>query len=101
MSERPWYEQYVVSDPETLSGTPVLAGTRLPASVVAASVAHGMTIDQVVAAFPSINAVQAEAAVAFIRDNPGPHTPDKEPFWRSGKLKFSVIVPYSKAKKRQ
>lgn len=101
MNKRPWYEQHIVRDPEILSGTPVLAGTRVPADVVAASVARGMTLDQVVEAFPSINALQAEAAVAFIRENPGPHTPAKEPFWKTGKLMHSEVIRASQLKRRK
>jgi len=92
MNSGAWYEPYIVSDPEVLSGTPVIAGTRLPASVVAANVKAGMTIEQVIAAFPSINAEQAKAAVAYIQAHPGPHIPEPEPFWRSGKPKFSTVV---------
>lgn len=87
-----WYESYIVRDPEVLSGTPVIAGTRLPASVVAANVKAGMTIEQVIAAFPSINAEQAQAAVEYIQAHPGPHIPEPEPFWRSGQPKFSTVV---------
>lgn len=87
-----WYEKHIVRDPEVLSGTPVIAGTRLPASVIATNVKAGMTIEQVVAAFPSINAEQAQAAVEFVRANPGPYIPEPKPFWRSGKPKFTIVV---------
>lgn len=92
MKSDSWYERYIVRDPEVLSGTPVVAGTRLPAAVVSANVKAGMTIDQVVAAFPSINAEQAQAAVEYIQANPGPHIPEPQPFWRTGKPKFSTVV---------
>src|SRR3546814_375282 len=101
MTDGSWYEQYIVRDPEILSGTPVIAGTRLPAAVVAASVKAGMTIDQLVAAFPSINPEQAQAAVEYVRAQPGPYIPEPEPFWRSGKPKYSTVVKAPRLKPRE
>jgi len=101
MTDGPWFEKYIVRDPEVLSGTPVIAGTRLPAAVVATNVKAGMSIEQVVAAFPSINAEQAQAAVEFVRAYPGPYIPEPNPFWRSGKPKFSTVVKAPQRKPRE
>ena len=101
MSRDSWYERYIVRDPEILSGTPVIAGTRLPAAVVAASVKAGMTIEQVVAAFPSIDPDQALAAVEYVRAHPGPYIPEPKPFWQSGKPKFSTVVKTPRLKPRE
>ena len=98
MNESAWYEKHIIRDPEVLSGTPVIAGTRLPAAVVAASVKSGMTIAQVVAAFPSINIEQAQAAIEFVRAHPGPYIPEPNPFWRSQKPKLSIVVSANRPK---
>jgi uncharacterized protein (DUF433 family) len=44
----------VVSDPSTLSGTPVFRGTRVPVQDVLASLDKEISLDRVLAAYPSI-----------------------------------------------
>jgi uncharacterized protein (DUF433 family) len=41
----------VVRDPEILSGTPVIRGTRVPIYDVAASVAAGISIERILSAY--------------------------------------------------
>jgi len=47
--------EIVVSDPEILSGTPVIRGTRVPVYNVAASVASGISVERILAAYPSLS----------------------------------------------
>ncbi len=60
----------VVSDPELLGGTPVLRGTRVPVHDVAASVAAGLPMDRILAAYPSLDADQVERATIYAEANP-------------------------------
>jgi uncharacterized protein (DUF433 family) len=52
----------VVSNPEILSGTPVIRGTRVPVCDVAASLAAGVSVDEVLEGYPSLKRDQVELA---------------------------------------
>lgn len=60
----------VVSDPEILSGTPVIRGTRVPVYDVAASVAAGISTEKLLSAYPSLNREQVELASLYAEANP-------------------------------
>lgn len=55
----------VVVNPQILSGTPVFAGTRVPARTLIDYLESGETIDDFLAGFPT---VAREQAVAFLED---------------------------------
>ncbi|HXE52678.1 MAG TPA: DUF433 domain-containing protein [Tepidisphaeraceae bacterium] len=50
----------VVSNPQILGGTPVFAGTRVPAESLFDYLKHGRTIDYFLEQFPTVNRQQAE-----------------------------------------
>ena len=60
----------VVSDPEIMGGTPVIRGTRVPVYDVAASVAAGIPLDRILAAYPSLKSEQLELANLYAEANP-------------------------------
>jgi uncharacterized protein (DUF433 family) len=60
----------VVSDPEILSGTPVIRGTRVPVYDVAASVVAGIPMERILAAYPSLKRKQVELAALYVEANP-------------------------------
>ncbi len=60
----------VVTDPEILSGTPVIRGTRVPVYDVAASVASGISIERILSSYPSLKRDQVELAALFAVANP-------------------------------
>jgi uncharacterized protein (DUF433 family) len=60
----------VVSDPEILSGTPVIQGTRVPVYDVAASAASGIPVDRILSAYPSLQREQVELATMYAEANP-------------------------------
>lgn len=55
----------VVSDPEILGGTPVLRSIRVPVHDVAASVAAGLPLDRILAAYPSLDADKIALATIY------------------------------------
>jgi len=55
---------------EILGGMPVIHGTRVPVYDVAASVAAGISMDRILAAYPSIDADQVELASIYAEANP-------------------------------
>ncbi|MGH9444600.1 MAG: DUF433 domain-containing protein [Terriglobia bacterium] len=60
----------VVTDPEILSGTPVIRGTRVPVYDVAASVAAGIPMERILPSYPSLKREQVELAALFAEANP-------------------------------
>lgn len=62
--------EMVVEDPEILSGTPVIRGTRVPVYDVAAAVHRGTAVDKILASYPSLNARQVELASVYAKAVP-------------------------------
>ena len=53
-------QEIVIMDPEILSCTPVIRGTRVPVYDVAASVASGIPVERILTSYPSFKRKQAE-----------------------------------------
>jgi uncharacterized protein (DUF433 family) len=45
----------VIRDPEVLGGRPVFRGTRVPVEVLFENLADGLSIDEIVASYPSLD----------------------------------------------
>ncbi len=60
MSKR---QDILTSDPETLSGTTVFVGTRVPVQNLLDYLAAGDTLDSFLEDFPSVSREQAKAAL--------------------------------------
>lgn len=63
-------QDIVVMDPEILSGTPVICGTRVPVYDVAASVAAGIPVERILSSYPSLKRKQIELASLYVEANP-------------------------------
>jgi len=57
------------SDPETLGGTPVFVGTRVPVHVLFEYLEGGETLDDFLRQFPSVKHEQALAALDLARES--------------------------------
>ena len=55
----------ISTDPAVLSGQAVIAGTRVPVSVVLDCLAAGMTAEQIVSQYPTLTSEGARAAAAY------------------------------------
>ena len=75
-------ERYIAVDPEILSGTPCVKGTRVPAHYIADMVNNGDTVPEVLAAYPYLTEGQVRAAVEYVRAFPHLARPQKQPPWR-------------------
>lgn len=62
--------QMVVEDPEILSGTPVIRGTRVPVHDVAARLDAGVPMERILRSYPSLNASQVELASIYAKAAP-------------------------------
>ena len=72
----------VTSDPEILGGAPILRGTRIPVYDVAASIAAGVPMSRILAAYPSLDAERIALAALYAEANPArgrPRAIDKPP----------------------
>ena len=54
-------EQVINRDPETMGGTPVFAGTRVPVQALIDYLSGGESLDDFLDGFPSVSREQAEA----------------------------------------
>jgi len=55
----------ITADPQVMSGQAVLAGTRVPVSVILDCLAAGMTSQQILAEYPTISEAGIRAAAAY------------------------------------
>ena len=55
----------VVVDPKVMGGTPVIAGTRIPVSLILNLLAHGYTFERVVEAYPILSPTDIQAALQY------------------------------------
>ena len=74
------YQRFIVRDPAVCGGHPIIRGTRVTVRTVLASLAEGLSVEEIVAEFPTLNeagvrAVIAFAAVSAEEDLPLPATP--------------------------
>jgi len=53
----------ITCDPEILGGTAVFAGTRVPVRLLFENLADGVSLDEILEAFPSLERDQAVAAL--------------------------------------
>lgn len=62
--------QMVIEDPEILSGTPVIKGTRIPVYDIAAAFDAGTPVERILKSYPSIKQSQVELASLYARAVP-------------------------------
>ena len=55
----------ITTDPAVLSGQAVIAGTRVPVSVVLDCLAAGMSAEQIVEEYPTLTSEGVQAAAAY------------------------------------
>ncbi|HWO37477.1 MAG TPA: DUF433 domain-containing protein [Candidatus Acidoferrum sp.] len=60
----------VVEDPDILGGTPVIPNTRVPVYDFAASVAAGLPMKRILAAYPGLTTEMAKLAAFYAKANP-------------------------------
>ena len=67
-------KKYIVSDPNILSGMPVIKGTRVPIAVILRLLKEGYTVEAIHHEFPHINIKTLDGAltqlIKLLGDNP-------------------------------
>lgn len=56
-------KKIVSTNPDVLGGTPVFVGTRVPVAVLFENLADGMTLDEILDAYPTLKREVALAAL--------------------------------------
>lgn len=59
------YHKIIIRHPKICGGEPVIKGTRVPLKTILASLAEGDSIDQIIAAFPTLKEKDVRAVIAF------------------------------------
>lgn len=62
-------ESVIIRDPETLGGTPVFRGTRVPFQALLDYIEGGETIDAFLDQFPTVNREMAVAALESAKES--------------------------------
>lgn len=57
----------IVSDPQVLSGKPVIAGTRISVELILDKVTSGMSTDEILTDYPHLTSQQIEAALSYAK----------------------------------
>ncbi len=58
-------DERIVVDPKILAGKPVIAGTRIPVSLVLNLLAHGYDFNRIMTAYPNLTREQIVAAIKY------------------------------------
>ena len=59
------YQPYLVRDPAICGGEPVVKGTRVTVRTILASLAEGMSVEEIVRDFPTLDVSAVRAVIAF------------------------------------
>lgn len=57
--------ELIVVDPEVVGGAPCFRGTRVPVSVLFDNLADGLTVDEILAGWPTLNRDDVIAVLAL------------------------------------
>jgi uncharacterized protein (DUF433 family) len=77
----------VVSDPETMRGTPVYRGTRIPVDLIADMLAQGATVTEIIDGYPSLDKEKIELAPLYVRAFPRRGRPASRPWAKRNPLR--------------
>jgi len=72
----------IVRDPEILGGRPVFRGTRVPVDTLFDNIADGLTVDQILAAYPTLDRADVLTVLEMARRHVLEDTPDEAGFDR-------------------
>lgn len=66
---RTTWQSRIVTDARLHHGDPCIKGTRIPVTMIAGSLADGMTIEEVQATFPQVTTDDILACLAYAKGN--------------------------------
>ena len=73
-------ESVIVEDPETMRGTPVYRGTRIPVELIADMLNQGTSIDEILEGYPALDREKIELAPLYVQAFPRRGRPAARPW---------------------
>jgi len=73
-------ESTIVEDPETMRGTPVYRGTRIPVELIADMLNQGASIDEILEGYPALDREKIELASLYVQAFPRRGRPASRPW---------------------
>ena len=55
----------ITFDPQVMGGKACIRGMRIPVSVVVSQIAHGASVDEILAGYPDLEAADLEQAIQY------------------------------------
>jgi uncharacterized protein (DUF433 family) len=86
MTSAPNMSPFILEDPEIMGGTPCIRGTRITVYAVAARLADGETVAELLDGYPDLTQVHVQAALDYAARVPFVEHPDGRP-WRKQRAK--------------
>jgi len=62
------YTKRIVSDPDIMLGKPIIKGTRITVELILRKISEGMTIEELLGAYPHLTKEDILAAVSYSAD---------------------------------
>jgi uncharacterized protein (DUF433 family) len=62
------WHKFIAVDPEVHHGEPCIKGTRVPVSMIVGSFADGMSVEEIIDAYPQLKKESVQAALAYAAD---------------------------------
>ncbi|HHT9138614.1 MAG TPA: DUF433 domain-containing protein [Candidatus Wunengus sp. YC60] len=62
------YTKRIVSDPDIMLGKPIIKGTRITVELILRKISEGMTIEELLEAYPHLTREDILAAVSYSAD---------------------------------
>ena len=59
------WQDYIIIDPKICHGKACIKGTRIPVSVILDNLAEGLSIEEILASYPSLTKDAIRAAIAY------------------------------------
>ena len=66
--EMPEYRKWITSNPNVLFGKPAIRDTRIPVELILDELAGGITMEELIEAYPRLTIEAVHAALAFAAD---------------------------------
>jgi uncharacterized protein (DUF433 family) len=61
--------KYIIKNPKIYSGSPLIAGTQIPVKAIIVHYQSGMSIEDILEGYPSLNPAQLFDALSYYHDN--------------------------------
>ena len=58
----------IITNPKILAGKPIIAGTRIPVSLILNLLAHGQTTDEIIDDYPDLTPDDIKAAIKYAQE---------------------------------